>query len=103
MAGGQKRKGHWSSRSFFGLIASRKKITGERSVPGLSDATTESREPDLGFSNALRGSNASSTPSNTAAKIRCHGSRLLSIVRIRGSATSHERDSKPHSLRPTRS
>ncbi|KAL8961187.1 MAG: hypothetical protein Q9193_002222 [Seirophora villosa] len=92
MAGGQKRKGRWSSRSFFGLITSRKKVIGERSVPGVGDATTESREPNLGFSNALSDSNFSSTPSSTAEKIRRHGSRLLSIVRMHGSASSYERD-----------
>ncbi|KAI4183007.1 MAG: hypothetical protein LQ348_004757, partial [Seirophora lacunosa] len=92
MAGGQKRKGRWSSRSFFGLITSRKKVIGERSVPGVGDATTESREPNLGFPNALSDSNLSSTPSSTAEKIRRHGSRLLSIVRMHGSASSYERD-----------
>ncbi|KAI4111983.1 MAG: hypothetical protein LQ345_006628 [Seirophora villosa] len=97
MAGGQKRKGRWSSRSFFGLITSRKKVIGESSVPGVGDATTESREPNLGFSNALSDSNFSSTPSSTAEKIRRHGSRLLSIVRMHGSASSYEPDSKSFS------
>ncbi|KAL9013730.1 MAG: hypothetical protein Q9173_001591, partial [Seirophora scorigena] len=92
MAGGQKRKGRWSSRSFFGLITSRKKVIGERSVPGVGDATTESREPNLELANALSDSNVSSTPSSTAEKIRRHGSRLLSIVRMHGSASSYERD-----------
>lgn len=83
MAGTQRRKGRWSSRSFFGLITSRKKIVGEISVPGLGDATADPREPNLASSTT------SSTPSSTAEKIRHRGSRLLSIVRLHGSASEH--------------
>lgn len=88
MTGTVKRKGRWSSRSFFGLITTRKKIIGERPVPGLGDATTDIREPNLASSAT------SSTPSSTAEKIRYRGSRLLSIVRLHGSASEHGSNGK---------
>ncbi|KAL8907030.1 MAG: hypothetical protein Q9207_001642 [Kuettlingeria erythrocarpa] len=93
MAGKQKRKGRWSSRSFFGLITSRKKIVGEISVPGLGDATADLREPNLASSAT------SSTPSSTAEKIRHRGSRLLSIVRLHGSASEHGSNQGPEGIR----
>lgn len=96
MALPQKRKGRWSSRSFFGLKTNHKKtILGKPSF-GVGDATLDVRDPDVESPNALQTLRSSNASSNTVEKIHHRGSRLLSIVRLHGSA--NERGSAGKSL-----
>ncbi|KAL8781095.1 MAG: hypothetical protein Q9213_006153 [Squamulea squamosa] len=81
----QKRKARWSSRSIFGLKASHKKTRPEKTSHTVGDATLDSREPDDRSVKGLGTSQAGSTSSSTAEKLRRHGSRLLSIIRLHGS------------------
>ncbi|KAL8908040.1 MAG: hypothetical protein Q9171_005621 [Xanthocarpia ochracea] len=85
MPDGQTRKGRWSSRSFFGLRASHRKIVPEKPSQRFGDAAVDSREPDDLARKALSTSQMDSTSSNTAEKLRRHGTRLLSIIRLHGS------------------
>ncbi|KAL8728146.1 MAG: hypothetical protein Q9166_005596 [cf. Caloplaca sp. 2 TL-2023] len=87
MPDNQTRKGRWSSRSFFGLIASHRKTVPEKPNERFGDAAVDSREPDNRSSKALTTSQADSTSSSTAEKLRRHGSRLLSIIRLHGSTS----------------
>ncbi|KAL9031537.1 MAG: hypothetical protein Q9196_000432 [Gyalolechia fulgens] len=86
MALPQKRKSRWSSRSFFGLKTNQKKTFPSKPSLGVGDATLDFREPYVESPEALRSSQMSNASSNTVEKIRHRGSRLLSIVRLYGSA-----------------
>ncbi|KAL8767528.1 MAG: hypothetical protein Q9209_005992 [Squamulea sp. 1 TL-2023] len=81
----QKRKARWSSRSIFGLRASHKKNRPEKTSHTVGDAALDSREPDDGSRTGLSNSQAGSTSSSTAEKLRRHGSKFLSIIRLHGS------------------
>ncbi|KAL8954031.1 MAG: hypothetical protein Q9222_000153 [Ikaeria aurantiellina] len=84
-ANSQKRKGQWSSRGFFGLRAGHKKNALYAINQRLGDAAADPQELE---GRSLRGSStsqASSTVSSATDRLRRHGSRLLSIVRIRRS------------------
>lgn len=82
----KKRKGRWSSRSFFGLKMNHKKTIQSKLSLGVGDATLDIRDPDVEPPNALRTSQSSNASSNTAEKIHHRSSRLMSIVRLHGSA-----------------
>lgn len=81
----QTREGRWSSRGFFGLRASHRRNGPEKPSQRFGDAAVDSREPDDRPRKALSTSQAGSASSNTAEKLRRHGSRLLSIIRLHGS------------------
>ena len=85
MPDGQTRNGRWSSRSFFGLRASHRKIVPEKPSQRFGDAAVDSREPDDLARKGLSTSQMDSTSSSTAEKLLRHGSRLLSIIRLHGS------------------
>ncbi|KAL8702068.1 MAG: hypothetical protein Q9224_000184 [Gallowayella concinna] len=95
----QTRKGRWGSRSFFGLRASHRKTVPEKPTSRFGDAAVDSREPDDHSSKTLSTSRAHSTSSSPAEKLRRHGSRLLSIIRLHGS--NSERGSTGESDSPS--
>ncbi|KAL8817225.1 MAG: hypothetical protein Q9223_003906 [Gallowayella weberi] len=95
----QTRKGRWGSRSFFGLRSSHRKPVPEKPTSRFGDAAVDSREPDDRSSKAFSTSQAGSTSSSPAEKLRRHGSRLLSIIRLHGS--NRERGSTGESECPS--
>lgn len=87
MAATQKRKGRWSSRSFFGLKTNHKRAALSKPTFGVGDATIDSRDAYIKSSKALSASQMSSISSSTVENLRHRGSRLLSIIRLHGSAS----------------
>ncbi|KAL8836289.1 MAG: hypothetical protein Q9176_006397 [Flavoplaca citrina] len=79
------REGRWSSRGFFGLRAGHKKNSPEKPSQRFGDAAVDSREPDSRSRKDLSTSQPGSASSSTAERLRRHGSRLLSIIRLHGS------------------
>lgn len=80
------REGRWSSRGFFGLRAGHKKNSPEKPSQRFGDAAVDSREPDSRSRKDLSTSQPGSASSSTAEKLRRHGSRLLSVIRLHGSS-----------------
>ncbi|KAI4251444.1 MAG: hypothetical protein LQ352_004844 [Teloschistes flavicans] len=91
MEGISKRKGQWSSVTFFGLRSSHKKPALEKITQGLGDAAVDTHEPDDRASTAVSStSQTSSRASSAAEKLRRRGSRLLSIIRLRRSTQEND-------------
>ncbi|KAI4111004.1 MAG: hypothetical protein LQ339_001006 [Xanthoria mediterranea] len=81
----QTRDGRWSSRGFFGLRSNHWRNAPEKPSQRFGDAAVDSREPDDRPVKDLSTSQTGSASSSTAEKLRRHGSRLLSIIRLHGS------------------
>lgn len=91
MDGTPKRKGQWSSITFFGLRTSHKKPVLDKFTQGLGDAAVDTHELDDRASTAVSSSSQTSSRASSAAeKLRRRGSRLLSIIRLRRSTQANE-------------
>ena len=87
MAVNKKRKGHWGSRSFFGLKANHKRTAHSGPTIGVGDAAIDTLDLYAESSQASSLSPMSSITSSTVGKLCHHGSRLLSVVRLHGSTS----------------
>ncbi|KAL8848561.1 MAG: hypothetical protein Q9221_006450 [Calogaya cf. arnoldii] len=85
MPDNQTREGRWSSRGFLGLRANHRKNGPDKPSQRLGDAAVDYREPNNRSRKGLSTSQAGSASSSAAEKLRRHGSRFLSIIRLHGS------------------
>ncbi|KAL8707477.1 MAG: hypothetical protein Q9220_007509 [cf. Caloplaca sp. 1 TL-2023] len=99
-AGSKKRKGQWSSKGFFGLRAGHKRNALYAINHKLGDAAADPQEFDGGSLRCSSTSQTSSTISSATDKIRQHGSRLLSIVRLRRSTGEAASVAVPEDMPP---